>query len=257
MAGKGKAMTMRKRVIRFGKRMRPRLNAFLTTQSRVPTGPVLDSADFPFVQDIERAWPAIRREFDAIYSARANLPAFHQISPDQKRISTGENWKTFVLYGFGVRSERNCARCPETAKALARVPGLQSAFFSIIAPGYRIPAHQGVTKGILRIHLGMMVPKERERCFMRVGDQKVVWREGKCVVFDDSFEHEVQNNTDEPRAVLLFDFDRPMRPLGRAVHQGSVWALKRSPFFRDAQRNLNAWEDRFEQSYAEMEANLR
>jgi len=48
-----------------------------------------------------------------------------------------------------------------------------------------------------------------------------------------------------------------MRPLGRLVHGGAVWALKRSPFFRDAQRNLNAWEDRFEQSYAAMEATLR
>src|SRR5581483_4607720 len=104
----------------------------------------------------------------------------------QKRISQGQHWKTFVLYGFGVRSERNCTRCPATAAALARVPGLQTAFFSIIAPGYRIPAHQGVTKGILRVHLGLMVPRERERCFMRVGDQRVVWREGECVVFDDS-----------------------------------------------------------------------
>jgi beta-hydroxylase len=257
MAGKSKPLTMRKRVIRFGKKMRPRLNAFLTTQSRVPTGPVLDSAAFPFVAEIERAFPAIRREFDQIYAQRTQLPSFHEISPDQKRISHGQSWKTFVLFGFGVRSERNCARCPETAAALSRVPGLQSAFFSIIAPGYKIPAHQGVTKGILRVHLALMVPKQRERCFMRVGDQTIVWREGKCVVFDDSFDHEVQNDTDEPRAVLLFDFDRPMRLLGRTVHQGAVWALKRSPYFRDAKRNLAAWEDRFEQSYADMEATLR
>lgn len=256
MPGPAKA-TMRKRIIRFGKRMRPRLNAFLARQSRVPTGPVLAAADFPFLAEVERAWPSIRREFDQIYAARNALPAFHDISPDQKRISKGEHWKTFVLYGFGVRSERNCARCPATAAALARVPGLQSAFFSIIAPGYHIPAHQGVTKGILRAHLGLMVPAERERCFMRVGDRRVTWREGRCEVFDDSFEHEVQNGTDEPRAVLLFDFDRPMRLIGRTVHRGTVWAIKRSPYFRDAKRNLAAWEDRFEKSYGDMEATLQ
>ena len=248
---------IRKRIIRFGKRMRPRLNAFLAAQSSVPQAPVFDSAAFPFVAAFEKNWPAIKREFDQIYSMRGALPAFHEISPDQKRISQGQHWKTFVLYGFGAKSQRNCAKCPVTAAALARVPGLQSAFFSIIDPGYRIPAHQGVTKGIIRAHLGLKVPADGDHCFMRVGDQRVTWREGSCVVFDDSYEHEVQNNTDETRAVLLFDFDRPMRPLGRLVHGFAVWGLKRSPFFRDAQRNLTAWEDRFEQSYAAMEATLR
>src|SRR5262249_60081272 len=85
------------------------------------------------------------------------------------------------------RSEKNCRRCPATAAALAAVPGLQSALFSIIDPGYRIPAHRGVTKGIIRAHLGLKVPADRDRCFMRVGDQRVTWREGECVVFDDSF----------------------------------------------------------------------
>jgi beta-hydroxylase len=256
MAGEVRAR-LRKRVIRFGKRMRPRLNAFLAAQSSVPQLAVFDSAAFPFIANFEGNWSAIRQEFDQIYSMRDALPAFHEISPDQKRISKGQHWKTFVLYGFGAKSERNCAKCPVTAQALARVPGLQSAMFSIIDPGYRIPAHNGVTKGIIRAHLGLKVPTDRDRCFMRVGDQRVTWREGTCVVFDDSFEHEVHNDTDETRAVLLFDFDRPMRPLGRLVHRSAVWGLKRSPFFRDAQRNLTAWEDRFEQSYAAMEATLR
>ena len=248
---------LRKRVMRFGKRMRPRLDALLVGQSRVPNQPILDRAAFPFIAAFEKSWPAIRQEFGQIYGMRDALPAFHQISPDQKRISTGDHWKTFVLYGFGARSERNCRRCPATAAALAAVPGLQSALFSIIDPGYRIPAHRGVTKGIIRAHLGLKVPADRDHCFMRVGDQRVTWREGECVVFDDSFEHEVQNNTDETRAVLLFDFDRPMRPLGQLVHRTAIWGLRHSPFFRDAQRNVAAWEDRFEQSYAAMEASLR
>jgi len=162
-----------------------------------------------------------------------------------------------VLYGFGAKSEKNCGRCSATAALLAGVPGLQSALFSIIDPGYRIPAHRGVTKGIIRAHLGLKVPAERDRCFMRVGDRRVVWREGNCVVFEDSFEHEVQNDTDESRAVLLFDFDRPMRPFGRLLHRTAIWALRHSPYFRDAKRNVAHWEDRFEQSYAAMEASLR
>jgi len=69
-------------------------------------------------------------------------------------------------------------------------------------------------------------------------------------VFDDSFEHEVQNDTDETLADLLFDFDRPMRPFGWLLHRTAIWALRHSPYFRDAKRNVAHWEDRFEQSYA-------
>ena len=242
---------------KFAKRIRFRLNAILAAQSIVPLQPVFDASIFPFVASFEENWPTLRREFDQIYSIREALPAFHEISPDQKRISQGQHWKTFVFYGFGMKSERNCAKCPATAAALAGVPGLQSALFSIIDPGYHILPHRGVTKGVVRVHLALKVPLERERCFMRVGDQRVVWQEGKCVVFDDSFEHEVHNDTDDTRAVLLFDFDRPMRPLGRLVHRTAIWLLKKSPLFGDAQRNQTTWEDRFEQSYAAMEATLQ
>jgi len=80
---------LRKRVIRFGKRMRPRLDVFLAAQSRAPNEPVLDAAAFSFIAAFERNWLAIKREFDQIYKMRNALPAFHEISPDQKRISKG------------------------------------------------------------------------------------------------------------------------------------------------------------------------
>jgi aspartate beta-hydroxylase len=52
---------------------------------------------------------------------------------------------------------------------------------------------------------------------MRVGDRRVVWQEGRCVVFDDSFEHEVWNSADEPRIVLLFDIVHPDLPSDRRL----------------------------------------
>ena len=32
---------------------------------------------------------------------REDIPAFHEISPGQKRISTRKNWRTIILFGFG------------------------------------------------------------------------------------------------------------------------------------------------------------
>jgi aspartyl/asparaginyl beta-hydroxylase (cupin superfamily) len=174
------------------------------------------------------------------------MPSFHELSPDQRRISKGDNWKTFVLYGFGRKAERNCRRCPQTKRVLEEIPGLQNAWFSILAPGYHIPPHHGVSKGLLRCHLALMVPQQRDRCVIRVDDQVLQWEEGKCMVFDDTYEHEVWNDTDEQRVVLFLDIERPFRWAGRLVSKAMIRAIQWTAYVKDARKNLIDWEDRFE-----------
>lgn len=251
-----KGGSARRRIVGSGRRLFRRLNAFLARQSIVPDRPILDNTDFPFLPRLEENWQAVRDELDRLLEMRDELPSFHEISPDQGRISRGDNWKVFVFWGFGKRSGRNCGRCPRTAELLDGVPGIQSAWFSIIAPGYRIPRHRGVTKGILRIHLGLKVPRDRERCWMEVGRERVTWRDGECIVFDDTFKHSVVNDTVEERVVLIVDFDRPMRTPGRILHRAMIATLKLSPYFRDARRHQQSWEERFEKSYAALERAL-
>ena len=205
-----------------------------------------DRALYPFLTPVEANWTTIRAELAELLKDRASLPAFHQISPDQKKISKQDRWKVFILFGFGVASQRNCARCPETAKLLQQIPNLQSAWFSILSPHYHIARHRGVTKTVLRSHLGLIIPQERERCRMQVGEDMVVWEPGKCVVFDDFFPHEVWNDTEEERVVLIFDFDRPMHLPGRLVGKLLTWGIKRTAYFKDAERNLENWDDRLE-----------
>ena len=122
------------------------------------------------------------------------------------------------------------------------MPNLRNAWFSILAPGYRIPPHQGPTNGIIRIHLGLIVPRDSANCRIRVAGEEFGWQEGKCVVFDDSYEHEVWNNTDEQRAVLFFDVDRPLRLPGRSVNRLLIALMKRTAYVRDAHTNLLQWE---------------
>ena len=238
--------TRRQLVRRTGRRIVKRVAHLMTRQSLVADRPVHDTQEFPFIAVIEADWCKIRVELDELLKHRARLPSFHEISPDQQYISHGDHWKVFILYGFGVPSERNCNRCPETARLLRSVPGLQSAWFSILSPRYHIPKHRGVTKSLLRAHLGLVIPKERDRCTMRVGDRMVHWEPGKCVVFDDFFRHEVWNDTDEERVVLIFDFERPMRLLGRMVNRFLMWGIKRTAYFQDAERNLRTWDERLE-----------
>ena len=243
------ALAARKKKVgrRIGRWLLKKLADFESRQSLVGDRPVFpDNVPFPFLEAFEQNWQLIRAELEPILAERAQLPAFHEISPDQYRISQGDRWKVFILYGFGDPIEKNCARCPETTHLLRSVPGLQTAWFSILSPRYHIPRHRGVTKGILRVHLGLKVPKDRQSCRMQVDNDLVVWEDGKCVVFDDFYHHEVWNDTDEERVILLFDFNRPMRLPGRLLNRFLLWGVKQSAYYKDAQKNMQNWEQRAE-----------
>jgi beta-hydroxylase len=247
---------MRKSVKRFGKKLTRRMANYLSQQSLVPDMPVISNEHFDFLDGFTENWEAMRDEVVEILKHRDDIPAFQEISPDQYRISKGKNWRTFVLFGFGKKMERNAAQAPVTTRVLEQVPNLQTAWFSILAPGYHIPAHTGVTKGILRSHLGLIIPKEREKCRIRVGDEICVWQPGEIFVFDDTFEHEVWNDTDEERVILLFDFDRPMRWGGRFLNATFLKLMKLTAFYQEPRKNLKDFEDRYEAAIRRADANL-
>jgi aspartyl/asparaginyl beta-hydroxylase (cupin superfamily) len=52
--------------------------------------------------------------------------------------------------------------------------------------------------------LGIDVPQD---CYISVGGIQKIWEEGKCLVFDDTYIHEVENkNPNAFRKMLLLDF---------------------------------------------------
>ena len=214
--------------------------AFFRRQSLIGATPVFERDVLPWLAEFESHWPEIKAELDAVLGAHDRLPAFHEVSPDQARISTGTSWQVYPFYTFGDAYPPHCEACPRTAALLAGVPDLRNAMFSILAPHYHIPAHQGPTNGIIRVHLPLLVPRDRARCRIRVGDTILVWELGQAVVFDDYYEHEVWNDTDETRVVLFFDVDRPMRPLGRLLNRAIIALFKQSAYIKDAKRNIEA-----------------
>jgi aspartyl/asparaginyl beta-hydroxylase (cupin superfamily) len=92
----------------------------------------------------------------------------------------------------------------------AQVPGYALAvFFSVLEPHTRIPAHTGVTNTRLIVHLPLLIP-EKGKCFFRVGNETREFEEGQAWVFDDTIEHEAWNDSDRPRAILIFDIWNPL-----------------------------------------------
>jgi len=239
----------RKLVKRYGKRTIRRINRFLAAQSRVPDQTVFDRELFPWAREFETHWQTIRGELERIMRYRDELPRLYEVSPENTRISADDRWKSFVLYGFGYRSEHNCALCPETARLLATVPGLETAFFSILSPGAHIPAHRGLAKGLLRCHLGLMVPKRNEDCRLYLDGAPHAWQEGRVLLFDDTHTHEVRNSTDEDRVVLLFDFERPMTLRGRLTSRALLFLMRRSAYVQDSVRHYLDWEEQFSERF--------
>ena len=128
-------------------------------------------------------------------------------------LNHSERWSAFHLWTNGTPVERNLARCPGTAKALAKVrmadiDGLcPNALFSALAPHTHIPPHHGETNARLVAHLPLIIPKG---CSYRVGYEQRKWEVGKCLIFDDTLEHEARNDSDELRVVLIFDLWNPL-----------------------------------------------
>lgn len=231
---------------RVGDRILRGINRLIARASVLPEQPFYDPAGFPWVRELEANWKTIRRELDDLLSYRDALPNFQDISIGQASLTDDDRWKTYFFYGYGFKSRPNCRRCPETTRLVESVPGMQTAMFSILAPGKRIPPHHGPYKGVLRYHLGLLVPEPNERLGIEVGGEVARWAEGESLVFDDTFEHRAWNDTDGTRVVLFLDVVRAVRGPMRVFNDLVIKAIGFSPFVQDARRRHEAWERRFE-----------
>ena len=219
--------------------------------SKVGNPAIYDNATFPWAKSVEAEWRAIRSELDKVLVRKDDLPGFHEISTDVMQTSQDHGWKTFMLAGYGLTSEKNISTCPETWRICQKIPGLLTVMFSILEPGKHLPAHRGPYNGVLRLHLGLIVPEPRSDLGIRVGTDIYRWEEGKVVIFDDAYEHEAWNRTPQTRVVLFVDFVKPLRMPARFLN----WLLLKlaifTPFIREGTENQKKWEQRF---YAQAES---
>jgi ornithine lipid ester-linked acyl 2-hydroxylase len=231
--------------IAVGERVLAPIERFIGRRSLVGDATFFPLERFPWVKDVEEQWPVIREELERVLDDHAALPNFQDISKDQIEITDDDRWKTFFLYGFGFKAKLGVEMCPRTAALMEQIPGMKTAMFSILSPRKHILDHRGPYKGVLRYHLGLIVPRDKEACRIRVGEDVRHWEEGKSMIFDDTFNHEVWNETDETRVVLFVDVLRPLPVPESAINRLIVKAIGFSPFVLDAKRNQEAWERRY------------
>lgn len=213
--------------------------------SPVGNVPVFSNSTFPWTALLEEHWPLIRKELDQILIYNDVLPNLQDIQHEQISITTDNKWKTFFLYGFGQKAEQNCVKCPHTTAVLEQIPNLLTAFFSILHPHKHIIPHKGLFKGIIRSHLGVIIPGKKGECRMRLGNQMLLWKEGEAFVFDDTYTHEVWNDSDNIRVVLLIDIKRPFKTPFAQINNGIIKLITGSSHVKEATGYHQEWEAKF------------
>jgi ornithine lipid ester-linked acyl 2-hydroxylase len=231
--------------ITLGERILAPIERFIGKRSLVGDATFFGLERFPWVGRLEANAGVIREEVERLLEDHAALPNFQDISKDQIEITDDDRWKTFFLYGYGFEAKLGVEMCPRTAALVREIPGMTTAMISILSPRKHILDHRGPYKGVLRYHLGLVVPEDAEACRIRVGEDVRHWQEGRSMVFDDTFNHEVWNDTDETRVVLFVDVLRPLPFPESLINRAIVKAIGFSPFVLDAKRNQEAWERRF------------
>jgi len=152
----------------------------------------------------------IKKEALHIYS-NYDIPSMKDVDSLFSSITIEDKWKVFILKWYDDPTQNNCKNlCPNTCRLINQIPEIRCAMFSVLQPHSKIPPHRGPFTGCLRYHLALSVPKDRNNCYIRVHGQKYHWKEGEDIVFDDTYEHEVYNNTDEIRIILFVDVVRPL-----------------------------------------------
>lgn len=179
------------------------------------------------------AWRVIREEALAIASDLEQVPRFHELMPEQAAISAndGHDWRMFILKAYGTEVVKNMAACPNLAGLVRDTPEVVSATLSFLAPHKHIPPHRGPFKGILRFHLMLTMPLDKHgmpAAILIVDGREVRLGEGDCLLWDDTFEHEVWNRSDNVRIALLLDVWRPTMPIDMRILSGLIMLLVQS-----------------------------
>jgi aspartyl/asparaginyl beta-hydroxylase (cupin superfamily) len=170
----------------------------------VPARTFYEPGTVEAAEPLERSFPIVRDELMALLGSERR--GFREYTGEFGHLAPG--WNTFNLFLLGERVEENCKRCPRTSAMVEGLPRVDRlhVMFSALNAGAQIGRHFGPMNGLLRVHLPLIVP---EGCGLRVGDDIRSWEEGRVLVFDDSFEHEVWNYSDGVRVVLFMSVWHP------------------------------------------------
>ena len=177
--------------------------------------------DFPELAEIQANWKTIQKEALDVY----NQEYFDRTTDKDNASHYDLGFRTFYKYGwskfyitwYGYTHKSSQRLMPETVKLLENIPTVNGAMLTTLPPGGKLTRHLDPLACSLRYHLGLKTPDD-DRCFINVDGQTYSWRDGEAMLFDETYIHFVENQTDKPRLILMCDVERPMGVMGKIVN---------------------------------------
>lgn len=200
-------------------------NTLMYLFSAVPARPFIELSHFPELNSLQANWKAIRDEGLRLFD-EGHIRAASKYNDLGFNSFFKSGWKRFYLkwYDDFLPSAREL--CPQTTALLKRIPSIHAAMFAVLPPGARLPAHRDPFAGSLRYHLGLSTPNS-ELCRIFVDGELYYWKDGEAVIFDETYIHRAENQTNTTRLILFCDVERPLtNPIARFInrHLGQPFA---------------------------------
>jgi len=193
---------------------------YMFTQSRAQQ-PIIDLDKFHELDEIQNNWETIRDEVVNLYRHRY----FEQTKQSESQASYDIGFRTFFKYGwskfyikwYGYTHDSAKKLCPNTVRILEQIPSVNGAMFTILPPSGQLTRHLDPIACSLRYHLGLDTPNSDD-CFINIDGVSYSWRNGKALLFDETYPHFARNDSDQCRLILMCDVERPMNFFGRCIN---------------------------------------
>jgi aspartyl/asparaginyl beta-hydroxylase (cupin superfamily) len=212
-----------------------------------------DLSEYPALSVLTENYQTVRDECEGLIKSQLRMPGMEELTSYTSGGIHQIAWKSF-MFKSGSFIEDNCALAPKTAALLQNIPGVYTAFFSVLEPHQHIKAHWGYWKGFVRYHLGVLIPDNNagNKCWIRInpkaqardGDREAIaqgetyhWHNGEAVLFDDTFLHDAANETDQVRVVLFLDVARKMPWPLALLNRLFLWIAHQDKSVREIRAN--------------------
>ncbi len=185
------------------------INCLFYAFSAVENRPFIDTQQFPELDILKQNWQKIRDEAIAL-NEQAAIKASEDLDDMGFNSFFKTGWKRFYLkwYGSDLPSARRL--CPQTCALLEQIESVKGGMFAMLPPGARLVRHRDPYAGSLRYHLGLVTPND-DGCYLNVDGEHYSWRDGEAVMFDETYIHFAENQTESNRIVLFLDIRRPVK----------------------------------------------